>query len=268
MIDTSIARGGSAARQAELWGRRARDWSELAEGLMEAFFLEVLDRLAVGNGVAVLDIGCGSGVAAALAAGRGARVSGFDATPELLSIARQRVPGGEFRQGEMEQLPYPDAAFDVVTGFNSFQYAANPANAVAEARRVTRPRGAVMMATWGRPEHVAMAPVFRAVGSLLPPPAPGTPGPFALSQDGALAALARHAGLQPEHEYRFIDHWRLPDLGTALRTLLSAGPMCAAIEHAGEDRVRDAVATALGPYRTADGDYRLDNEFLYLVARA
>ena len=125
-----------------------------------------------------------------------------------------------------------------------------------------------MIATWGRLEHVAMAPVFRAVGSLQPPPAQGAPGPFALSQDGALMALARQAGLRPEHEAHFTDRWRLPDLTTALRTLLSAGPMCAAIDHAGEDRVRDAVANALGPYRMPGGDYQLDNEFLYLITRA
>ena len=268
MIDTSIVRSGSASRQAELWGRRARDWSHLAEGLMHAFFAEVLTRLHVGPGVAILDVGCGSGVAAALggtARRASQRVRCDPRAPGNRSAARS---AGGVTPRRDEQLPYLDAIFDVVTGFNAFQYAANPVKALTEARRVTRRGGTVMMATWGRAERVAMAPVFRAVASLLPPPAPGSPGPFALSHDSALATLARQAGLQPEHEDRFTDRWHFPDIPIAVRTVLSAGPMSAAIEHAGEARVSEAVAKALEMYGTTAGGYQLDNEFLYLIARA
>jgi ubiquinone/menaquinone biosynthesis C-methylase UbiE len=268
MVDTSISTSGSAQRQAALWGRGARDYAERTERLMLAFFEEVLEQLGVGPGVSLLDVGCGSGVAAALAVERGASVSGLDATPELLAFARERVPSADFQQGEMERLPYPDDAFDVATGFNSFQYAANPVKALTEARRVTRPGGSVMIATWGRAEHVDMAAVIKAFGSLLPPPPPGAPGPFALSQDGALAALVRQAGLQPRHGGSVTNTWDFPDLETMLRTLLSAGPAVAAIEHAGEERVREAVAGALEPFRTSTGGYHLENEFAYLIARA
>jgi SAM-dependent methyltransferase len=268
MVDASTTTTGSAAKQAALWGRGAQTYAEIAENLMRALFQEVLERANVGPGVILLDVGCGSGVAAALAVERGARVSGFDATPELLDFARKRVPDAEFKQGDMEQLPYPDDCFDVVTGFNSFQYAAHPFNALAEARRVTRPGGAVVMATWGRPERVDLAVVLKAFGSLLPPPPPGAPGPFALSQEGALAALVQQVGLVPQQEHRFVDRWDLPDLDTTLRTLLSAGPAAAAINHSGEERVREAVAAAIAPFRTSGGGYHLNNEFVYLIARA
>src|SRR5690606_20885513 len=88
-------------------------------------------------GTRLLDVGCGSGVAAALALERGVEVNGLDATPELLAFARKRAPGAEFRHGEMEALPYPDDAFDVITGFNSFQYAADPVNALRASGRVS-----------------------------------------------------------------------------------------------------------------------------------
>ena len=55
-----------------------------------------------------------------MAADRGARIAGIDATGPLVEIARERVPDGDFRVGDMEDLPWDDESFDVVTGFNSF----------------------------------------------------------------------------------------------------------------------------------------------------
>lgn len=268
MVETSPALSDSARRQAALWGRRTADWAELGEVLMTGLFNAVLDQLEIKSGTRLLDVGCGSGVAAALAVERGAGVSGLDATPQMLDFARRRAPSADFRHGEMEALPYPDDSFDIVTGFNAFQYAADPVKALREARRVARPGGSVAIVTWGRAEHVDMAPVMRALGSLLPPPPPGAPGPFALSEDGALAALVRQAGLQPRHGGHYVDRWTLPaDLEAALRGMLASGPASAAIEQAGEGAVRAALAGVLQNYRTDEG-YRFENEFVYLIARA
>jgi len=57
---------------------------------------------------------------------------GLDAAEALLDVARKRTPSGDFRQGEMEELPFADGTFDVVTGFNSLQYAADPVNALRQ----------------------------------------------------------------------------------------------------------------------------------------
>ena len=78
-----------------------------------------------------------------LAADRGADVHGLDASEGLLAHARGRVPGAPLLQGELEQLPYEDASFDIVTGFNSFQYAARPGGRARRGqarRRARRPR--------------------------------------------------------------------------------------------------------------------------------
>jgi SAM-dependent methyltransferase len=72
----------------------------------------------------LLDVGCGTGGAAFLAAGHGARVAGLDASLDSVEVARERVPTGDFRVGDMESLPWPDGSFDVVTGSNSFQFGA------------------------------------------------------------------------------------------------------------------------------------------------
>src|SRR5690348_567281 len=132
---------GSATVQSGLWSAQAKDWAELQEQTARPIYEAVLRRLDVGSKHALLDVGCGSGMFCAMAAGRGARITGIDAAPALIRIAQQRVPGGDFHVGEIEQLPFPDHTFDIVTGFNSFQYATNRLNALREARRVAK-RGA------------------------------------------------------------------------------------------------------------------------------
>jgi SAM-dependent methyltransferase len=259
---------GSAAVQGDLWGARARDWADTQEGFSRQLFEAGLQKLAIGAGSLLLDVGCGTGLACAIAAERGAKVNGIDASAPSIEIARQRTPHGDFRVGEMEDLPYADHTFDAVTGFNSFQYATSPVNALREARRVVKPGGKVLIAVWGKAEHCEGAAVLKALGSLLPPPPPGAPGPFALSEDGALEALVSEAGLTPLESDEAPSIWTFANLDEALRASLSAGPATRAIRHSGEERVKEAVMQALAPFKTASGGYRLENEFRYLVAKA
>jgi len=83
---------GSSEIQGRLWGRKARDWAEIEDEGSRALFEAVLDATKVGKETVYLDVGCGSGLACALAAAGGAKVSGLDATPELVEIAGERVP--------------------------------------------------------------------------------------------------------------------------------------------------------------------------------
>jgi SAM-dependent methyltransferase len=259
------ATAGSAEMQAALWGRRARDWGEAQEPRQAEMYPPVLDAAGLAAGSEYLDVGCGTGVAAQVAHDRGARVSGIDATEAFVELARERVPAGDFRTGEMEALPYADGAYDVVTGFNSFQYAADPARALGEARRVSR--GVVALVTWGDAAECDTAACLAAIGSFLPPPPPGAAGPFALSAPGALEALAARAGLEPVAAATYTTRWDYPDLETALRATLASGPAGRAIDAGGEDAVRAAITEALGPFRTSAGSYVLENAWRYLVAR-
>ena len=69
-------------------GMRARDWADFQEGTVRPFFQAVLERTGVAAGTRYLDAGCGSGMAAQMAAARGAEVSGVDVAEAMLSIAR------------------------------------------------------------------------------------------------------------------------------------------------------------------------------------
>lgn len=258
---------GTANVQGQIWGTRAKDWADVQESVAVPLFEVVLQEIAVGANTSVLDIGCGSGIFCEMAAKRGAQVSGLDASEPLLTIARERVQAGDFRTGEMEELPYADRSFDVVTGFSSFQFAANPVNALREASRVSR-TGTVVIAVFGKPEESQSTAYIKAMGSLLPPPPPEAPGPFALSADGALEALAVKAGLTPTTVRTVECPWNYPDEKTALRGLLSSGPAIRAIQSKGEDAVRDVILQVIAPFKTSSGGYYLTNNFHYLIASA
>jgi SAM-dependent methyltransferase len=262
---SSSTQMGTAAVEGRLWGVRADDWAAIQECQVAAAYESALDALNVGPDTRLLDAGCGAGLFLRLAADRGADVTGLDASERLLAHARGRVPGALLLQGELEDLPYEDASFDVVTGFNSFQYAARPAVALAEARRVAVADGRVLLLTWAPPELCQATGYLMALGTLMAPPPPGTPGPFALSDTEALCALFDSAALDVIAVEDVECVGRYADEATAVAGLMCSGPVVGVIEHAGEHAVRAATGSFLEPFRTADGGYRITNVFRYVI---
>lgn len=140
----------------------------------------LVEFAGISAGEAVLDVACGTGVVAITAAGRGAKVSALDLTPDLLAHAREneRIAGYgaiEWTEGDAEQLPYDDASFDVVLSQFGHMFAPRPDVAISEMRRVLKPGGRVAFTTWP-PEHY-IGRFFALVGRYSPPPPPGTAPP-------------------------------------------------------------------------------------------
>ncbi len=259
---------GSAQAQGQLWGVQARNWADLMEKMALPIYHVVFDKTNVGRGTRLLDVGCGTGMAAQLAVQLGALVTGLDASEAELVIARERVPSGDFRCGEMEALPYADASFDVVTGFSSFQFAEDPLHALREARRVVKPGGYVAMVAWGRREDCEFATTVKAVMACLPPPAPSAKGTFALSEPGKLEALMEQARLTVCARGDVSCPFEYPDDETAWKTISSSGPLVAAIRAAGEETIKQAVLTSLVPFEMPGGGYRQENLLHYVIATA
>jgi SAM-dependent methyltransferase len=257
---------GSAPTQGELWGTAVRDWAALQEPQHLPLHEEAIRRTGVDADTALLDVGCGSGGLCRLAAARGARVFGIDAAARLVDVARERVPEGEFEVGDLQFLPYPDDRFDVVTGINSVQYAADPEAAIREAGRVTRAGGAIFLLVWGREEHTELVAMLRAFGSLLPAAPPDAPGPFSLSYEGTLDGLVTRAGLTTRDAGYFDATFDYQDEDAMLRGLTAGGPAVLASRAAGPAAVRDALSSALAPYRTDSGRYRIETEWRYVLA--
>jgi SAM-dependent methyltransferase len=259
---------GTAQVQGSLWGARARDFANYVEPFGRPLYEAVFAAVGVESGMSLLDVGCGPGFAASLAAEHGARVAGLDAAEASLEIARERTPAGDFHAGEMEHLPWADNTFDVVTSFNAFQYAADVLNALHEARRVAKPQGRVAMAVWGRAEECDTLAIVSALGTFLPPPPPGAPGPFALSTPGRVETLLRQAGLEPLTSGEVDCPFAFANLETAVRGSMASGPAAAAIRQAGAEAVQRAIAESLAPFQTSAGSYYQRNRFRYVIASA
>jgi ubiquinone/menaquinone biosynthesis C-methylase UbiE len=262
---------GSAATQGDLWRERAQDWADVLEGWNGwgiPLYRHILERVTVERGTRVLDMGCGAGRFCRIAADRGAHISGLDATARFIQIARERIPAGDFRHGDIEHLPWPDDSFDVVTGFNSFIFAANIVGALREAMRVARPGASIAITVFGRPERCESTSIFGSVGQLLPAQPEAEDGAPALYEEGTLETLASQAGLTPtEADYVDVAE-EYPDLDTFLRGYLAAGPIVSATRTLGETRVRDALAEGVRPLMTARGGVRFEDEYRYLIATA
>ena len=126
----------------------------------------------VRSGERVLDVATGSGNTALAAARRFALVTGVDYVPALLEQARKRTEAelltAEFQVGDAEDLPFPDASFDVVLSTFGCMFAPNQEKAAAELLRVTRPGGRIAMANWTPDSYVGR--LFMVSGKHAPPP--------------------------------------------------------------------------------------------------
>jgi SAM-dependent methyltransferase len=256
---------GTAKRWGELWGARPDGWSAIEEQQLPTYE-EAIRRVGISPGDSVVDLGCGSGVFLRAAADRGATVFGLDAAQSLIEVARRRVPDADLRIGDLESLPWEDDRFDLVTGFNSFFFAADMTAALREAGRVAKPGAPVLIQVWGRPERCDLSAMLGAIAALRPQREPDGSPP--LSTPGVLEGIATDAGLSPGTAFDFSYAIEYPDADVLAERMLSAGGVVEAVRESGEDEVRTAIIESLAPYQRDDGSYRLVNEWHYLVATA
>ena len=152
-------------RVAAVLAMRAADqnWADSVAGDMERHYSpgrtwEALARtalplLAPGD---VLDIASGDGVLAELLAPHAQRYVCIDSSQRVVAAARERLrryANVDVREGDMHALPFADASFDLVVLMHALTYAAKPAQAVAEAARVLRPGGRLLLSSLARHEH-------------------------------------------------------------------------------------------------------------------
>ena len=258
---------GSAERWGPLWGARPEDWA-LNEDQQLPTYEAALERVALEPGRRVLDIGCGVGAFLRLVSERGAQAFGLDASEALVELAGKRVPDADLRVGEMEALPYEDDSFDLVTGFNSFFFATDMAQALREAGRVAKPGAAVVIQVWGKHEHCDLEAMKVIVRPFMPPRPPDAPPEPELWQAGVLEQMAAEAGLTPEISFDNTWAYEIPDEETLGRAMVAPAGIAALVGPSREQAVKAAIVEGLAAFRTADGGYRLENEYHYLIARA
>jgi ubiquinone/menaquinone biosynthesis C-methylase UbiE len=124
----------------------------LVEPLFRPWVDDLLQRAGLTAGDRVLDVACGTGIAARRVRerlGAGARVVGIDASAPMLAVARRQAPEIDWREGNAVALPVaPDEHFDVVVCQQGMQFFPDRPAAAREMRRVLAPAGRVVVATW------------------------------------------------------------------------------------------------------------------------
>jgi ubiquinone/menaquinone biosynthesis C-methylase UbiE len=138
----------------------------------------LVEAADVRSGQRVLDVACGQGNAAMAAARRFATASGVDYATNLLAQGRDRAAAEHldvtFTEGDAENLPFPDASFDLTLSTVGVMFAPDHQRAADELVRVTAPGGRIALASWTPSGMVGQ--LFKTVASWAPPPAGVRPG--------------------------------------------------------------------------------------------
>ena len=224
----------------EGWGRKAIDFSTLAEPSSCREYVFMHSRLRLGDEDRVLDVACGSGLAIELARMRGARCSGIDASPRLVAIARYRNPESDIRVGDMNALPWDDATFAVATSFRGI-WGTTP-GAMAEIRRVLQEGGRFAMTVWGDVKKSSGAWMFAPFRWATTEKVDHQADMVALGRPGIGDAFLRESGFEPEERFVVPVAFEYPDPETYARGIASTGPAYEAMQNIGENTFLERAA--------------------------
>lgn len=250
-------------RQAAVWSAGA--FEDVAESIHDVH-VSLVEALAPRAGEQWLDIGCGAGHLAELAAGAGAQVTGIDLSPRLINVAKARAKAGgftiDYRVGDAEALDVEDASFDVVSSSFGMIFAPDHAAAASELARVTRAGGRVGFSAW-TPEG-SIGEMFRAFGQFQPPPPPGAGTPLQWGGEDYVRDLLGEA-FELTIERRFSIHEDESPDQAWLYFAPRFGPVRTLLDTLDPERREEFERAALGHFRAragADGRFHDEREYL------
>jgi ubiquinone/menaquinone biosynthesis C-methylase UbiE len=177
------------ARLKSIW--TAGDYDRFSR-FMEGSAREFYERLNIAPGCKLLDIACGSGQLALMAAKDGIEVTGVDIAGNLVERARARAQAeglnAIFREADAELLPFEDASFDVVVTLIGAMFAPQPQLVAQELLRVCAPGGTIAMANWTPQGFVGQ--MFKAVSKFIAPS--GMPAPVSWGDEATVRERLGH----------------------------------------------------------------------------
>ena len=251
--------------QGKLWSTAPQDWADFWEPTFIPLYKKVLNQVHLNEETVLLDAGCGSGLFLAMASASGAKVYGIDAAPGLIELTKQRVPEATLMIEDLEDIPFSANSFDVVTGFNSFQYAGDKLAALQQAKFVARAGGKIVVGIWDEPANCDSSTIFATLGKLLPPPPPDAPGPFALSAIGRIESISKELNLAILHKEKVFCPLLFTTKEALLKAFMSTGPAVKASETLGVEKVKEIILKSSEPFRISDEVYFMSNYFNFFV---
>jgi 2-polyprenyl-3-methyl-5-hydroxy-6-metoxy-1,4-benzoquinol methylase len=228
-------------------------------------------RLNVKPGARLLDVGCGAGQIALIAARAGAQATGCDIATNWIEKARVRAAAeglkATFEEGDAEALPYRDGQFDVVTSLVGAMFAPRPDLVAPELTRVCRPGGMIAMANWTPGGFIGQ--MFKTIGKHIAPS--GMPSPVLWGDEATVRERLRDgiADLQlSRHIYRFFYPFAPDAVVEFFR--VHYGPMTkafASLDGAGQEKLRNELVELWSSQNKAvDGTTLVEAEYLQVVA--
>lgn len=218
-------------------------------------------------GERVLDVACGSGPAALVAARRYCEVTGIDFVPTLLERARMRASAEgfdvDFLEADAQDLPFEGDSFDAVLSVYGVQFAPDQQRAARELVRVTRPGGRIILAS---PAPHGWSGDFFAVHARYDPPPPGLDSPLRWGTEDGLAHLFGPAAAEIVSEPRpAFQYWHSTDHAVDVFSG-SFGPTIRAAEDLDDDgrrTLRTDLEQVFQRYnRATDGTATVENTYL------
>jgi ubiquinone/menaquinone biosynthesis C-methylase UbiE len=272
----AIAKGTQTSRDFEqLKNRLKTTWMagdyDLFARSMEKGAEQFFQRLGVTAGTRLLDVGCGAGQLALIAARAGAQVNGCDIATNWLKRARARAAAEKleirFEEGDAESLPYADAQFDAVVSLIGAMFAPRPDLVAAELTRVCRPGGMIAMANWTPDGFVGQ--MFRTISKQI---APSSMPPPVLWGDEATVRDRLREGIADLKFARRVHHFEYsfpPDAVVDFHRR-NYGPMSrafASLDVNGREKLRGELVRLWSAHNYSDGGTtRVDAEYLEVIA--
>lgn len=270
MIDaTTLDYGAITGRQQATWS--AGDFHVISRGIV-GISESLCEAVDPRPNERVLDIACGSGNTALSVSRRNCEVTGIDYVSALIERARRRAEaeGAEidFRVADAQDLPFPDASFDVAVSVFGIMFAPDQEKAARELLRVTRPGGRIGLANW-MPESFGKD--FFGTHARHNPPPPGMASPLRWGSEEGLQALLGE-GTSEIRSTRKKHHAYSRSINQAVEAFSTYfGPTRTALDLIGPERGQDLLDDLRGVFEkyNVSGDETLVMEMSYLetVAR-
>jgi SAM-dependent methyltransferase len=185
----------------ELWEKG--DFTRIAASMRESGE-SLVESIGVGQGMKVLDLGCGDGTTALPAARLGADVLGVDIASNLVQAGNRRAQAEglancRFQEGDASNLEdLGDDSFDLVVSIFGAMFAPRPFDVAKEMARVTRPGGRIVMANWIPNDPTLVAQILKISSAYSPPPPEGFVSPMTWGVESEVTERFTAAGVDPE----------------------------------------------------------------------
>ncbi|MDQ4058767.1 MAG: methyltransferase domain-containing protein [Actinomycetota bacterium] len=232
------------------------------EKFVPALFAEwaplLVEAAGVRSGQSVLDVACGTGIAARAAADRlggEGKVVGLDLNESMLTVARRLRSDIEWKQGDVAALPFSDGSFDVVLCQSALMFFPDPGSALREMQRVAAPRGTVAVQVYGTLEsQPAYGPWVDLVARHAGPEAIDLLSTyFVHGALDALTALFEAAELEISAIRTHLARVRFDSIDQFVRTEVEATPLRERISDEIYERILEDSRELLSRYVTSDG---------------